>query len=142
MEREFLEFVDWESVKRFFGTTDSLPDAQWLLPDGSLLKEGSDTDHVDIERYEENGKRLRRMEDFLRFGAIRIRIDRFPVIDLRISPTKEQIDVLYDFVDAVKKDCEHGAKILTVEFARGKWEEIHIDDADRAITLIKGNFGL
>lgn len=145
--------TDWESIKRFFGTvTDgNYTYAHFILPDGSFISlwrgdDDYDVSHDDISRYNGPGKHFRGRSDFMDEGAIRITASGSgaSLIEMSTTPTKRQMDALYDFIDFLKEGSEFQYEDVEVEIIDGmkrKYMEFPIDRADRAIGFIRNETG-
>ena len=143
LEESEKEQVDWESIKKFFGTTDDFEDSLWIVPDGSLLGKNFDRHaarHEDIDKYDGPGRRFRNGDEFLRSGAIRIEPvpGGYLTIEIYVPPTKSQMERLYDLVDYARKN-----PFEKIELSTGPedLEFVDLDNSKRVIWLIRRKFG-
>lgn len=136
---------DWDAIKKFFGTVSDIEDAYYILPDGSLLRidgmygDEYGAEHNDISVYDGPGERFRSTEDFLRAGAIRVRMDDNPVVDFRVKPTPEQMDRIYDFVENV--DGNPNVEGITVSWDRKGYEAVPVEEKDRVVAIVRRKTG-
>lgn len=138
----------FDAAKKKFGITHDLREADYVLPDGSMLDfsgrhtldKGADssslngrrtTDHREISgiayEYDADGNELETgietdMSDFIRRGAIRI--DSYGTINLSVKPTPEQRRVIERLVRRTGGD-------VSVDFGDG-WDSVHYAEYEGA----------